>query len=86
MTKTQIKGRKRHLIVDNLGLMVMMVKSANISNQQGDRLIFERLAAMSEQIARLILIWVDGTYEGIDFMKWVMDIYDWILETSGNKC
>ena len=78
----KVKGRKRHLIVDTLGLVMMVVvTAANISDQQGARLLFERLAAMPEQIARLILIWVDGTYEGVGFMKWVMDVYGWILET-----
>lgn len=50
-------------------------------NKKGVRLIFERLATIPQRIARLVLIWVDGTYEGIDFMKWTMDTYHWILET-----
>lgn len=29
----------------------------------------------------MVLIWVDGTYKGVDFMQWVMDTYRWILET-----
>lgn len=78
----KIKGRKRHLMVDTLGLVMMVVvTAANISDQQGARLIFARLAQLPERIARVILIWVDGTYEGVDFMKWVMDTYRWILET-----
>jgi putative transposase len=78
----KIKGRKRHLVVDTLGLVMMVVvTAANISDQQGARLIFERLATWPERIKRLMLIWVDGTYEGADFMKWTMDTYHWILET-----
>jgi putative transposase len=78
----RVKGRKRHLMVDTLGLVMMVVvTAANVSDQQGARLIFHRLAALPERIGRLILIWVDGTYEGVDFMKWTMDTYRWILET-----
>lgn len=78
----KIKGRKRHLMVDTLGLVMMVVvTAANISDQKGARLIFERLAALPQRIQRLVRIWVDGTYEGVDFMKWTMDTYRWILQT-----
>ncbi len=50
------KGRKRHPMVDTLGLVMMGVVTAaniaaNISDQQGARLIFERLAALPQRIA-----------------------------------
>lgn len=78
----KIKGRQRHRMVDTLGLVILVVVSAaNISDQQGARLIFKRLSALPERIARLVLIWVDGPYEGIDFRQWTMDTYRWILET-----
>lgn len=78
----KIKGRKRHLMVDTLGLVMMVVvTAANVSDQQGARLIFKRLSTLPERITRLVLIWVDGTYDGIDFMHWTMDVYRWILET-----
>ena len=78
----KIKGRKRHLMVDTLGLVMMVVvTAANVSDQHGARLVFARLLAVPERIVRLVMIWVDGTYEGIDFMRWTMDTYRWILET-----
>jgi putative transposase len=78
----KIKGRKRHLMVDTLGLVMMVVvTAANISDQRGARLLFARLAALPQRIARLILIGVDGTYEGVEFMQWTMDTYRGILET-----
>ena len=30
------------------------------------------------QVNRLVTIWVDGGYRGINFMRWVMDTYRWI--------
>ena len=78
----KIKGRKRHLMVDTLGLVMMVVvTAANVSDQRGARLLFARLAALPQTIARLTLIWVDGTDEGVEFMKWTMDTSRWILET-----
>jgi putative transposase len=78
----KIKGRKRHLMVDTLGLVMMVVvTSAHISDPQGAKLIFAKLRAWPNRMRRLVRIWVDGTYEGLVFMKWVMDTYRWILET-----
>lgn len=76
------KGRKRQLLVDTLGLVIMVVvTAANLSDQQGAKQIFARLKAFPERTARLIRIWVDGTYDGVDYMRWTMDTYRWILET-----
>jgi transposase len=81
----KLKGRKRHLLVDTLGLVMMVVvTAANISDQQGTRLIFERIRAIPERLRRLTLIWVDGTYEGVEFAKWVKSLYFWVLQTI--KC
>lgn len=77
-----VKGRKRHLMVDTLGLMLMVVvTAANVSDPQGAKLLFARLQQGSQRITRLLLLWVDGTYGGKDLMKWTMDTYGWILET-----
>jgi transposase len=78
----QVKGRKRHLMVDTLGLVMMVVvTAANVSDPKGAQLIFEKLAQVPRRTARLILIWVDGTYGGAALMKWTMDTYRWVLET-----
>ncbi|MEO1149126.1 MAG: IS5 family transposase [Cyanobacteria bacterium J06638_22] len=78
----KIKGRKRHIMVDTLGLVMMVVvTAANVSDPQGAKLIFSRLQRWPERIARLVRIWVDGTYAGKPLMHWTMDTYRWILET-----
>jgi hypothetical protein len=49
-------------LVDTLGLVMMVVATAaNVSDQQGARLIFERIRAILERLRRLTLILVDGT-------------------------
>jgi transposase len=53
-------GRKRHLIVDTLGLLlVVMVTSATVQDRPGGRAILERLAARFPTVA---LVWADGGY------------------------
>jgi transposase len=53
-------GRKRHLITDTLGLLlVVMVTSASVQDRPGGRKILARLAAAFPTIA---LVWADGGY------------------------
>ena len=78
----KVKGRKRHLMVDTVGLVMMVVvTAAHVSDPQGARLLFERLATVPQRTRRLLHIWVDGTYGGVDLMKWTMDTYRRVLET-----
>ena len=55
----QVKGRKRHLLVDTLGLLVVIVvTAASVSDPAGARLVFQRLRGIGK---KLRLIWVDGS-------------------------
>lgn len=72
-----IKGRKLHLLVDTLGLvLVAVVTAANLPEREGARLIF---AMARQRFPRLLWIWVDGGYGGADFTLWVMQTYHWFL-------
>jgi transposase len=54
------RGRKRHVVVDTLGLLlVVMVTAASVQDRPGGRRILERLAARFPSIA---LVWADGGY------------------------
>jgi transposase len=59
------RGRKRHLVVDTLGLvLVVMVTSAAVQDRPGGRAILARLAAAFPTVG---LVWADGGYaNGID--------------------
>lgn len=78
----KVKGRKRHMLVDTLGLVLMVVvTSASVSDQQGARQIFASARQrISDRLTRLVCIWVDAGYQGESFMRYVMDTYHWILE------
>ena len=77
-----VKGRKRHLLVDTLGLVLMVVvTSAYESDKAGARKLFTQAKnRISASLTRLVCIWVDAGYQGEGFMKWVMDTYRWFLE------
>jgi len=71
----QVKGRKRHLLVDTMGLVLaVVVTAASISDPNGARLLFARLGGAGKKLRR---IWVDGTYRG-KLVDWVSD-HCWFL-------
>lgn len=66
----QIKGRKRHLLVDTLGLLLaVVVTSASVQDRNGAKLLFQRLGGACK---KLRLVWVDGAYRG-QLLDWVLD-------------
>jgi transposase len=76
-----IKGRKRHQLVDTLGLLILVVVSAaNSTEYQGAKALLAKLHDKRHHFRRLCVIWVDGGYRGVDFMRWVMDTYQWVIE------
>jgi putative transposase len=57
-----VKGRKRHLLVDTLGLpLSVYVSPADIQDRAGARLL---LAGLKPFVPRLKKIWADGAYSG----------------------
>lgn len=64
----RINGRKRHLVVDTMGLVLaVLVTSAAVSDALGAQLVLARLGA---SLQRLRLLWVDGAYRG-SLATWV---------------
>lgn len=58
----KIKGRKRHILVDVLGLvLVVLVLAANIQDRDGGRLA---LSAMHADYPTVTKVWADGAYAG----------------------
>jgi len=63
-----INGRKRHILVDTLGLLLaVVVHSAGIQDRDGAKLV---LAQIKGRFARLRLIWADAAYSG-QLVNWV---------------
>jgi putative transposase len=67
----KIKGRKRHLLVDTLGLLLgVQVTSAAVQDRDG---AVELLADRFWNFWRLIVIWADTAYSGL-FAHWVKSL------------
>ena len=65
-------GRKRHILVDTLGLILaVVVHPANIQDRDGARLLLERL---THAFGWLRLIWVDGGYAGSPLAQWLKEL------------
>jgi transposase len=77
----KIKGRKRFMTVDTLGLVLrVLVTAANVGEREGGKQVLKRFKNSSNQVSRLITIWVDGGFDGEPFMQWVMNFCRWIVQ------
>ena len=68
----RIKGRKRHLLVDTLGLLLgVQVTPASVPERAGGRGLLERALRWFTWLRRL---WVDGGYSGEAFAQTVREL------------
>jgi len=82
----QVKGRKRHILVDTIGLLlVVVVTVASVSEHAGARLVRSRLGGAGKKLRR---IWVDGGYRGT-LLDWAREqcriIVQHVLRPTGQK-
>jgi transposase len=68
----RIKGRKRHLLVDTLGLVLgATVSPADVPEREGAQGLLERALGSFSWLRKL---WVDGGYCGEPFAAWVRSL------------
>src|SRR5215203_3685080 len=73
-----VKGRKRHLLVDSLGLpLSVYVTPADVQDRAGARCL---LAGLKPLVPRLKKIWADGAYSGEELARWCEEEGGWQLE------
>ena len=73
-----IKGRKRHLLVDTLGLpLSVYVTPADVQDRVGARRL---LAGLKPFVPCLKKIWADGAYTGEKLAGWLKEQGGWELE------
>jgi len=62
-----VKGRKRHILVDTMGLLlVVIVTAASVQDRDGARLLFKQLRGGCKKLRK---VWVDGGYRG-ELIDW----------------
>jgi putative transposase len=83
----KVKGRKRHLLVDTLGLIIaVVVTAANTDDRLGLVVLLTRYFAGG--IRRLRKVWVDGGYQAEGLTVWVRSLkqsYKIDLEVTGKE-
>lgn len=72
-----VTGRKRHLVVDTLGmLLAVVVHAANIQDRDGARLVLARLKGCFPRLKKIL---ADAIYNG-GIAEWTKEFGGWLLE------
>ena len=72
-----VKGRKRHIVVDTLGLLIaIVVHAADIQDRDGAKLVLKKAYG---RFSGLRIIWADSAYGG-KLIDWVKITFGSILE------
>ena len=75
-----VKGRKRHVLVDTLGLLlVVLVTAASVQDRDGGQCV---VATARARYPRLRHVWADRGYAG-QFATWVRAVCRWSVEIVG---
>jgi putative transposase len=74
----QVKGRKRHIVVDTLGnLLEVVVHAANIQDYDGAKVVLNQL---SQTVSTLQKLWADGMYKKGGLIDWVRQNLQLVLD------
>ncbi|HLF03246.1 MAG TPA: IS5 family transposase [Anaerolineales bacterium] len=74
----RVKGRKRHLLVDSLGLPIkVIVLNASVQDRDGAQMLFSQVRPA---LNRLQKVWADAIYAGPQLEEWVKAKCHWVLE------
>ncbi len=75
----KITGRKRHIVVDTMGLLLaVIVTSAAVDDAEGAKLAFA--CVDSESFPRLVIVWGDGKYHNYSLYEWLEAHADYELD------
>ena len=81
----RIKGRKRHIVVDTLGLLVdVSVTPANVHDTKGAQDVLSKIAAYKKTAKKIQTIFADVGYGGANFAGWVKGKLKAVVEIGKN--
>ena len=79
-----IKGRKRFILVDTIGLLLAVkVVAANTAEKTGAQALLNKIWAtawLKALCRRIELVWVDAGYQGDDLYDWVAHLTGWLWQ------
>jgi putative transposase len=74
----RVMGRKRHIAVDTLGLLlVVVVHVASLQDPAGAKLVLPKITG---RFPRLAVVWADGIYASV--VGWVLEQCGWALSIA----
>ena len=75
----KIKGRKRHIVTDTLGcLILVLVHGADVQDRNGIKLVLPLLKQKFWVTIKAII--ADGGYSGQPIVEWVKQQFGWVLQ------
>lgn len=75
-----MKGRKRHLLVDTMGLLLgVVVHRASVGERAGAKMVFEAVSHLP-QCQGIQRVWADSGYSGRPLRQWLDAKCGWQLE------
>jgi putative transposase len=77
MRERKFRGRKRHILVGAMGLlMAVIVTAASVQDREGAKRLFQSLPGSCKKLRR---IWADGGYRG-KWLDWVALRFHFVLD------
>ena len=75
-------GRKRHIVVDTLGLLLaVVVHPANVQDYEGAVLVLTLLGQLKARFRRLKVIFADSAYGRNSLPQAIKQAFGWVLQT-----
>src|SRR3954465_4885534 len=66
----RVKGRKRHIVVDTMGLLLgVVVTAANVDDAKGAKAVLSQLLELD--FPRLQVLWADSKYHNYELEEWL---------------
>jgi transposase len=81
----KVNGRKRHIVVDTLGLLLhVMVTAASVTDREAGQTLLARLHERNWRVTR---VWADGGYTGrlVDFARDVLSVALTVVRRSDDQ-
>jgi putative transposase len=78
----KVNGRKRHIVVDTLGLILaVVVHPANVQDYDGAVLVLGVVGRLKARFRRLKVIFADSAYGRNHLPRAVKEAFGWVLQT-----
>src|SRR5262249_3640062 len=79
----KVNGRKRHIVVDTLGLILaVVVHPANVQDYDGAVLVLGLLGRLKARLRRLKVIFADSASGRNDLAECIRDPVGWVLQAG----